>query len=199
MSALVLTTKTKLLASAAVLAAAAGAAGLGTFGSFTSTTSASQTVASGTVVIGLTNPGVGSSLGVTASGIVPGDTVQRVVNVNNTGSENLASLTLSTTASTPVNVLTTDVTNGLQLSIQKCTSAWTATYSCGGTASTVLSARPVIASNAALTGAGALTAAGSDNLLVTLSLPSGADNTFQGLSTTVTFTFTGTQRAATTK
>ena len=37
-----------------------------------------------------------------------------------------------------------------------------------------------------------------DNLRFTLQLPAGADNTFQGLSNTVTFTFDATQRAANT-
>jgi spore coat-associated protein N len=53
----VLSTRAKLLASAALLAAAAGAAGLGTFGSFTSTTSASESVSSGSVQIGVGTAG----------------------------------------------------------------------------------------------------------------------------------------------
>jgi spore coat-associated protein N len=197
MSVLVLSTRAKLMASAAIVAAAAGAAGLGTFGSFTSTTSASATVSSGTVVIGLSNPSVGSSLSVNATNIVPGDVVNRVVNVNNTGNQDLSTLTLTTTATT-TSKLDTDATNGLQLSIQKCSSAWTAAYTCGGSATTLVASRAVIGSNLSLTGASALTAGGTDNLLVTMTLPSTADNTFQGLASTVNFTFTGTQRAATT-
>lgn len=44
-------------------------------------------------------------------------------------------------------------------------------------------------------GLNALTAAGTDYLRVTLTLPSTAPNSFQGLSSTVSYAFTGTQRA----
>ena len=39
----------------------------------------------------------------------------------------------------------------------------------------------------------------TDNLVVTVNLPSSADNTFQGKSWTVNFAFTGTQRNGTNK
>ena len=42
----------------------------------------------------------------------------------------------------------------------------------------------------------ALTPGGTDHLRVTLTLPASADNAFQGLSSTIGFVFTGTQRAA---
>lgn len=204
MSARVLSTKSKLLASAALVAAAAGAAGLGTFGSFTSTTSASQSVTAGTVVIGVGTAGtVNNRLSVAATGVVPGDTIQRTVQLNNTGNQNLASITLTTTP-LPSSLLDTDATNGLQLVIQKCSSTWTEagtapayTYTCGGTTTTVLASRAVIGANMALSGLSALTAGASDNLMATLTLPASAGNTFQGLASTVTFAFTGTQRAAT--
>jgi predicted ribosomally synthesized peptide with SipW-like signal peptide len=204
MSARVLSTKAKLLASAALVAAAAGAAGLGTFGSFTSTTSASQSVTAGTVVIGVGTAGTANNrLSVAATGVVPGDTIQRTVQLNNTGNQNLASITLTTTAS-PSSLLDTDATNGLQLVIQKCSSTWTEagtapayTYTCGGTTTTVLASRAVIGANIALSGLSAVTAGASDNLMATLTLPVSAGNTFQGLASTVTFAFTGTQRAAT--
>jgi predicted ribosomally synthesized peptide with SipW-like signal peptide len=204
MSARVLTTKTKLLVSAALLAGAASAAGLGTFGSFTSTTSASQSVTAGTVVIGVGTAGTANNrLSVAATGVVPGDTIQRTVQLNNTGNQNLASITLTTTAS-PSSLLDTDATNGLQLVIQKCSSTWTEagtapayTYTCGGTTTTVLASRAVIGANIALSGLSAVTAGASDNLMATLTLPASAGNTFQGLASTVTFAFTGTQRAAT--
>jgi len=204
MSAHVLSTKAKLLASAALVAAAAGAAGLGTFGSFTSTTSASQAVTAGTVVIGVGTGGTANNrLSVAATGVVPGDTIQRTVQLNNTGNQNLASITLTTTAS-PSSLLDTDATNGLQLVIQKCSSTWTEagtapayTYTCGGTTTTVLASRAVIGANMTLSGLSAVTAGASDNLMATLTLPASAGNTFQGLASTVTFAFTGTQRAAT--
>jgi spore coat-associated protein N len=195
-----------LIGSAAGVGAAASIAGLGTFGTFTSTTSAALPATSGTVVIALGTAGTAANrLTVGASGLVPGDTVQRAAQLSNTGNQNLASITLTTTAS-PSSLLDTDTTNGLQLVIQACTVAWTEagvspayTYTCGGSTSTVLASRPVIGASLALSNLTATTAGATDNLLATLTFPSAAGNTLQGLSSTITFTFTGTQRAATNK
>src|SRR5919199_4699054 len=108
---------TKLLATAAVLGAAGAVAGLGTFATFTTSTAASHTLSSGAVSITLGATGPANRLTVGATGLVPGDTVERAVNlVNNgvAGSDNLASITL-TTAASPSSLLDTDTTNGLQM------------------------------------------------------------------------------------
>ena len=195
-----------LLSSVAAVGSAASIAGLGTFGTFTSSTSAAQAITSGTVTIALGTAGTAANrLTVGASGLVPGDTVQRAVQLSNTGNQNLASITLTTTAS-PSSLLDTDTSNGLQLVIQACSTAWTEagvapayTYTCGGSTSTVLASRPVIGSALALSNLTTTTAGNTDNLLATLTFPSAAGNTLQGLSSTVSFAFTGTQRAATNK
>lgn len=103
-------------------------------------------------------------------------------------------------------MLDTDATNGLQLAIDRCSVPWTEsgtspafTYTCSGTTSTVLATRPVIGSNLALSNLSALTAGATDHLRVTLSFPSSAGNTFQGVSSAITYTFTATQRAGTAK
>jgi hypothetical protein len=197
---------TKVALSVAVLGSAAGIAGLGSFATFTSSTSASESVTSGTVTIGLGATGAATNrLTVAASGIVPGDTLQRSFDITNSGNQNLASVVVTTSA-TPSNVLTTDATNGLQMVIDRCSTTWTEagvspafTYTCGGSLTTVIASRAVIGSNLALAGLSALTAAGTDHLRVTLTFPTTADNTFQGLTTSVTYAFTGTQRAATNK
>ena len=44
-----------------------------------------------------------------------------------------------------------------------------------------------------------LTPGGAEHLLLTLSLPTSADNTFQGKTSTLALTFSGVQRAATTR
>jgi predicted ribosomally synthesized peptide with SipW-like signal peptide len=194
----------KLLASIAVLGAAAGIAGLGTFATFTSTTSASHTVSSGTVTIALGATGAPTNrLTVNATGIAPGDTIQRSVDLINQGTLDLASITLTTTAS-PSSLLDTDTTNGLQMAIDKCSVAWTEagppyTYTCSGSTSTMLASRPVIGSGLALSNLGATTAGATDHVRVTLTFPSGAGNTLQNQSSTITYAFTGTQRAATNK
>ncbi|MBT0767617.1 hypothetical protein KIH74_01690 [Kineosporia sp. J2-2] len=201
-----LTTMTgKLVASVAVLGSAAAVAGLGTFGTFTATTSASTSVATGTVNIALGTAGSAANrLTLGATGLVPGDTMQRAVDLTNTGDQALASLTLVTTATTS-SVLNTDTTNGLQLKVDSCPTAWVEagtspafTYTCASP-TTLVNNVPVIQAGAALTGLNALTANGVDHLRVTLTLPTSADNTFQNKTSALTFTFNGTQRAATSK
>src|SRR2546425_1786521 len=194
----------KLLLTFAILGATASIAGLGTFATFTSSTSASHTVASGTVTIALGATGASTNrLNVDATAIAPGDTIQRSVDLIDQGTLNLASVTLTTTATTS-SVLDTDATYGLQMVIDKCSQAWTEsglpyTYTCGGSTSSVLSSRAVIQTGVALSNLGALTAGATDHLRVTLTFPSGAGNSFQNKSSTIQYTFTGTQRAGTDK
>jgi predicted ribosomally synthesized peptide with SipW-like signal peptide len=197
-------TSKKVLLSLGALGVAAGIASLGTFATFTSTTSASQTVSSGTVTIALGATGAATNrLTVNASGLVPGDTVQRSFDLTNSGSQNLASIGLTTTAS-PTSLLDSDGTNGLQMVVDKCSIAWVEvgtspafTYTCAGTTTTVIASRAVIGSGLNMAGLAALTTGGTDRLRVTLTLPSTTGNTFQGLSSTVTYSFLGTQRTAT--
>jgi spore coat-associated protein N len=194
----------KLLLTIAVLGATASIAGLGTFATFTSATSASHTVSSGTVAIALGATGASTNrLNVDATAIAPGDTIQRSVDLIDQGTLDLASVTLTTQATTS-SVLDTDGTNGLQMVIDKCSQAWTEsgppyTYTCGGSTSTVLSSRAVIQSGVTLSNLSSLTAGNTDHLRVTLTFPSGAGNSFQNKSSTIQYTFTGTQRAATNK
>lgn len=191
-----LTSSRKLLFSLAVVGAAASIASLGTFATFTNSTSASHTIATGT--LSLTAPF--SRLGTGATAVAPGDTMQRAIDLSYSGTISFASATLTTSAS-PSSALDTDGTNGLQMAIDKCSQAWTEagppyTYTCGGSTSTVLASRALIGSGMALSNL-TLTAGSTDHLRVTVSLPSSADNTFQNLSSTISYTFTGTQRAGT--
>jgi spore coat-associated protein N len=199
-------TMTKLLVSLAVIAAAASVAGLGTFATFTSSTSASHTVSSGTVTIALGTVGPANRLTVNATGVAPGDTMQRAFDLSNSGSIDLTAAPTLTTSASPSSLLDTDATNGLQMVIDKCSVAWTEsgppyTYSCSGTTTSVLASRAVIGSSIALSNVSDLVTAGAgpDHLRLTLTLPSAAGNTFQNLTSTVTYTFNATQRAATNK
>jgi spore coat-associated protein N len=201
------TISTRLLWTLGLLVATASIGALGTWATFTTSASQSDTVASGTMTIALGATGASTNrLNIAASDIAPGDTIQRSVDLSNTGSTvGLSAITLTTSASSS-SLLDTDATNGLQLAIDKCSVAWTEagtppayTYSCSGTTSAVLASRAVIGSNLALSNLSSLTAGSLDHLRVTLSLPSAADNTFQTQSSTVSFQFTGTQRAGTDK
>ena len=133
-------TSSKVLASAALLAAAAGVAGMGTYGGFTASTSASAAVKAGTVKLRRRRcRWRGNRLSVAASGAIPGDTVQRAVTLTNSGDQNLTAITL-TTAAAPSSKLDTDAVNGLQMQIDACSTVpWTEagtspsfTYTCSG-------------------------------------------------------------------
>src|SRR4026209_1224710 len=114
----------KVFGSLAVLGLAASIAGLGTFATFTSSTSASQSISSGTVSIALGATGAATNrLTVNATNIVPGDTIQRSVDLTSSSSDPLGSVSLTTTAS-PTSLLDTDATNGLQMTITSCSVPW---------------------------------------------------------------------------
>src|SRR5216684_426968 len=191
----------KVVLTVGLLSVMAGVVGLGAFGLFTNTQSVSQADSSGTVTLaGIGTNAVNNRLSVGASNLAAGDTIQRSVDVKNTGSISLASVTLSTAATTS-SLLDTDTTNGLQMVIDKCSVAWTETggppytYTCSGTTSSVLASLPVIGSNLAPSTINL--GAGVDNFLrVTLTLPSGAPNSLQSQSSTIQYSFTATQRAA---
>jgi len=190
-------TSNKVIASIALVCAAAAIAGLGTFATFTSSTSTSHTIASGTLSL---TSGPTNRLGTGASTIAAGDSMQRAIDLNYAGSISFGSATLTTSASAS-SALDTDATDGLHIAIDKCSVAWTEsgppyTYTCGGSTSTVLASSPVIGSNVALSNL-TLTAGSTEHLRVTVTLPSTAGNTFQNLSSTVGYTFTGVQRAGT--
>jgi spore coat-associated protein N len=194
----------KLVLTLALLLMCGAVASFGAFALFTTSASATHTVSSGTVEIELGATGASTNrLNVDATGIVPGDTIQRGVDLINDG-EALSSITLTTSAN-PTSLLDADAVNGLQMVIERCSTAWTEggaapayTYTCAGTTSTVVATRAVVGTNLALANLTTPDGGGlTDHLRVTLSFPTTAGNTFQGLSSTITYTFTGTQRAGT--
>jgi hypothetical protein len=196
-------TTRKVVGSLAILGTAAAVAGLGTYGNFTdSTTPLNTTVDTGTLSINLAQPGGAVAIPLNTTGFVPGDSMTRAVNLINDGGSGLGSVTVSSVLTSPATVLTSDVVNGLQLTIKGCSVAWTQggtptapTYTCAGTERTVLNG-PAVA-NAPLTSPASLAAGGVDNLVFSISLPATADNTFQGKSASLSLTFTGVQRTGT--
>lgn len=190
------------LLSISLVGTAAALATLGTYASFTSTTSASQSLSTGTVTISLGPAGTSTNrLSVGASGLVPGDTVARAVDLTNSGNQALSAVALTTTATTS-SALDTDPINGLQMEIDACSLPWTESgtapaysYSCTGTQTTVVASQPVIGTNIAMPGLNSLSPSGTDHLRVTLTLPATAGNSFQGLTSVISYGFTGTQRA----
>ena len=193
-------TARKVVGSLAVIGAAAAVAGLGTYGNFTdSTTPMNTTLATGELSINLTQ--TGAVVPATVTGMVPGDSMSRAVNLVNDGDIGMSAVNVVSTA-TGSSILTTDQTNGLQLSLRKCSVAWTQggtptapTYTCSGTTSTVMSG-PVV-SNASLSNPASLNPGGVDYLVFTISLPAAAGNEFQGKTAGISLSFTGAQRSGT--
>ena len=198
-------TTRKIIGSLGIVGAAAAVAGLGTFGTFTdSTTPLSANVATGTLSLDLNATNSTASLPLSASNFVPGDTVSRSFDLKNSGQLGFAGIGMTSTANSQ-SILTSNATNGLQLTVKSCPTNWVetktgtgastaATYSCSSP-TTVISG-PAVMSDQLLNSA-ALTPGQSDHLVVSLSLPTSADNTFQGQTGGVTITFTGTQAVGT--
>ena len=151
----------------------------------------------GIVDLSVAAPGPGNRLTVDASRVVPGDRMERVVDLTNDGTFALSGVTLTTTA--PVSsALDTDSSHGLQLTVDRCSVPWTEAgtapgyvYACSGTTSTVLTTQPVITTGTALTGLSSATAGNTDHLRVVLTFPAAAGDSMQGLSSRLAFTFTG--------
>ncbi|MGY1754681.1 TasA family protein [Blastococcus sp. SYSU D01042] len=189
-------TARKVIGSLGVIGAAAAVAGMGTFGSFTdSTAPVNTTIASGTVKINLTQA---AALPFSAAGLVPGDSITRTFTLKNDGNTNFGSISVeSTTSNSPQSVLTSDITNGLQLAVKSCSVPWTQS----GNAFTCSAVEKSLASGPAVTtqplaAPAALTSGAQDNIAITYTLPTGAGNTFQGKSADLSVVFTATQRAA---
>jgi spore coat-associated protein N len=190
----------KLLASVAVIGATAGIAGLGTYATWTSSTPAqNQTVSAGTVQIAL---GSTNRLTTNATGLVPGDVVERAVDLvgPSSGTTGIGSISLGVTVGSST-LLDSDTTNGLHINVDSCPSSWTEsgtapayTYSCSGTVTSLASNQPVIG-NFSLANLNSMNVGGTDHLRVKLTLPSTAPTTMMGLSDTLSYVFTATARA----
>ncbi|MDQ0673898.1 spore coat-associated protein N [Pseudarthrobacter siccitolerans] len=189
----------KILASVTLVGAAAAVAGLGTYGAFTSTTNASQEVKAGRVVIEL--GGTVNTISNPVAGLLPGDSVEKFVTLSNTGDSDFNAVTLTTTASTGT-LLTSDVLNGLQLTVEACSTDWVTVANgpdtCAGSKTVVVASTPILGTRV-LTAPASLTATKSDRLKITTSLPTSAGEDFQGLTSTVNFKFDATQRTASVK
>ncbi len=195
-------TAAKLLLSLCVLATTAmNIVGDGAWAAFNATAAESHSVGSGVVTLALGSPGTAANrLSIGATNMVPTDKVERAVDITNTGTIAWSRLGLTTTAA-PSSALDTNGTDGLQMTVDECSLAWTETgppyvYTCAGTTTVRVASRPVIASDVAVDGA-ALSVGSTGHYRVTLQLPSTAPTSMQGLSSTVNYSFTAAQRTGT--
>ena len=198
------------IAVAGLLTASVGLlATAGVYAGLSATATGAEQVTSGTLNLTLT-PDVGVGFSNFTGKMAPGDTDNVYVNLNNTGTlASAAGMTLAVTG-TPANALTNGsvVGEGLTVTLTQCSRAWTlATGVCAGTTTSILAATPVhtLATATALSNVPALAAATGKvaHLRVSLGLTAtekstngvAPASTVQGLSTTLTYTFTEQQRA----
>lgn len=213
--------KKRLIVSLVLLSLLATVAIFGTFAFFGSSATAStgNLFATGTLTETTDHP---ASAIATLSNMVPGDSSTGLVQVNNTGSEDITSPTLAVALTSATSLLDSDATKGLHLYVSRCSVAWTgvgvAATCTGGTTTDVIGTSavpvPIVGSYSedanALCSTSALAISqrtargdtcgitGSDYLKVRVNLPDpgSLDNSVQGLSSTFSFTFSGSQPPA---
>ena len=188
----------RMVLAASSLMLAVGMTGAGLYATFTTSATAVHSASTATLTLSLGTTGASTNrLNVNASGLVPADVYYRSFDLINGGTKTLSTIALTTTASVS-SLLDTDATNGLHMVLQRCSVAWTEsgsspnfTYSCSGSTSSVLASRAVSGTSIALSNLTATAISTTDHLLLSMTLPVTADDTFQGLTSTLGFAFTG--------
>ena len=192
--------------------------GSSVFASLTATAfnTSAQSVTSGTLKLLQSGSSSGLTAGFTSAvtGLAPGDTINRFIDVTNTGTlaGALSSMTLGLvdTVATPT-LLTTSSTQGLTVTVAECAAGYTAAGLCSATETSVLASTPA---NAIISSAKPLTLILADftaltgvaHLHLTITLPFATNNettangtitapTIQGQVANLTWTFTEAQRA----
>ena len=118
--------------------------------------------------------------------LMPGETTSRVIDLR------VAGPVILTTRAKRSSLLDTDRHDGLQMRLDICTSQWIViasrrVYRCDGTVSAVVSNAPIIQTAIDLSHVGTIR---TMHLLVQVTLPTTANNRFQGLSSSIEWTFT---------
>lgn len=167
-----------------------------------------QTVSSGTLSLTMSANGNGFTQSI--SNLAPGDVVNRYVTLTNAGNLDANGLSLSV-ADSVGSKLTTDATNGLHVTVTKCAGGtWTVSSgACSGTQSVLLNnaALSALTSTPGSLISGSITAGTTVPLQVAVTLPNQSETTtngtlpsgtIQGLSASLTWTFSEAQRTAAT-
>ncbi|HET7487888.1 MAG TPA: TasA family protein [Acidimicrobiales bacterium] len=182
--------------------------GAGVYAGLNAVATGTADVTSGTLSLTVTAD-VGAGFGQTISNMAPGDTYNSFVKLTNGANLAAKDLTLAVTGSGST-LLTTDGTKGLAVAVTQCSVAWTlATGACSGSTTALLASTPVatLSSTPGSVVSGAIAASTVWHLKVSVSLPDQSETTtngtppggtIQGLSTTLTFTFSESQRTAVT-
>jgi hypothetical protein len=198
------------LAAAAFAIGALAITGAGVYAGLTAsaTNTSPETVSSGTLKLEMAAESGAASLTTTVSNMAPGDIDNRYIVLTNSGTLSGKSLGLAVTDGTG-SVLSSSATKGLSIMVQRCTVAYVpATGVCSGTETTLLakSSLSTLGSRTAFAGPLNPAASAAYNLKVGVHLD-GTENvvngtlpggTIQGLTATLTYTFSEDQRDAVT-
>jgi hypothetical protein len=183
--------------------------GAGVYAGLTATATGTAAVTSGTLSLTMAAGSGSVGLPQTVSNMAPGDVVNTFVDLSNGSGLAAKNLTLGVTG-TGSTLLTTDATKGLAISVTQCSVAWTvATGVCSGTTTPLVTSTAVatLSSTPATVVSGSVATSASWHLRLGLTLPDQNETTvngvpptptIQGLSTTLTYTFSESQRTATT-
>ena len=185
------------------------------FAALTATaTNTAQSVQTGTLILtqaSAASPYAGGFT-TTISAIAPTDTVNRYINLSNSGTLNSAAMTLGLVDANAT-ALTTNGTTGLQVAVSACSIAWSTVTAgvCSGTTTIMLASTPANtirgAAQTLTLPAGTTTAGSTTFLKISLSLPDTNEvtvngvlpaGTVQGLTSSIVWTFTQSLRTATT-
>jgi spore coat-associated protein N len=205
----------RLIAAFAVGAAGLAITGGGVYAALNATASntTAQNASSGVLSLTMADNGTGFSQGI--SNLAPGDVVNRYVTLTQGGGLDAKDLSLKVSDGTATpTLLTTSDTKGLRVTVKQCVGGdWTVTGAgaCTGTgATTAVVVDDVPLSTLATTPdslADAVSAGSTVKLQIALTLPNQDETTvngvrptgtIQGLSASLTWTFSETQRTATT-
>ena len=186
-----LSTKIRVLAALGTLS---GAVWAGTFATFTDDATSASTFSSGTVNLELADDTTDaySFTSLSTSNMKPGDVKYASLKVENAGS--IASSYTMTSAESET-ALSGELQLGAVVGAATCDAAGYAAATdttAGGLLTNQVIANGDLAA-AAISSARSLAAGASETLCFKVELPSGTGNTFQGLTTTSTFTFNLTQ------
>lgn len=173
--------------------------------------STAEQVTSGTLLLTLNDTAGSAGFSQVVGNLAPGDVVTRFVSVANTGTLDGVGLNLQLADQAAATALTTDATNGLQVTVQSCSVAWTwtasTTPSCGGTTGTATALPASTFKGTPQTlAAGAFAKQTTQFYKVSVGLPASITETsvngtapagtVQGLSSSLRWTFSLDQRAA---
>jgi hypothetical protein len=136
------------------------------------------------------NAGGVNQFTVPVTGLTPGGTAARLIDLRNTGTVAASALQLAVAAP----VVGASASDGLQFALDRCSVAWSSVTACSGTITAVSVDRPA-GGRVALGASAALAVGGTDHLRVTFRLPDSAPTAARSTSGTVTFTVTGVQVA----